>query len=708
MKKILLPAFMLLSALMMAQSKMNFDLAKILKEQSGSSALISVFVKGNPDLVKQLCVSNGGTFQYSAGNISRVLIPISSLKAFSEQSGIQRMEAYTPHIKPLNDTMLIQTNTIQVHNGTSPLPQGYDGNGIVVGIIDTGIDFTHPDFKDSTGKSRIAYLWDQAQPAAANTPMPYNYGQEWSGVQIDSGLASAHNDLTYLGHGTHVAGIAVGNGLATGTYKGVAAKADIIVVALDFSSTSPALVSDAASYIYAKAQAMGKPCVINASVGDYYGSHDGQDLQSQLISNMINSQNGQAFVAAAGNAGTVPYHLSYTVTADTNFTYLANSGSSPYIQIWADTADFNNVEFSIGADQMSPYSFRGKLPFSTIASHLGVLQEDTLFNNGNRIGRILSYGDIINGTYSMEYQITPDSVSYNWRLIMTGSGKFDAWSFDLYNGALPSASQMPDSIYYKQPDTDKTTVSGFLCLDNVIGVGNYTNRHSYIDYNGNPCINTSTIAGARHVSSSVGPTRDGRIKPDICAPGDNTVAAVVLSLVPGIVASYPDALALGGFHVRDGGTSHSSPCVAGIAALYLQKYPSATAMDVKNAIISCPKTDSFTGSSLPDNYWGYGKVDAFAALTCSLTGITEQLKPTGFSVYPNPASTGNIINTDFPAFNVSEKTEIRICNSIGQTVKIAEIKASSTSFINDLKPGIYFCRLFINGRAIASEKLIIL
>jgi subtilisin family serine protease len=708
MKKILLPAFALLSSLLSAQSKMNFDLARKIKEQPASSQPIDVFVKGNTETVKQLCSASGGTFRYSSGNISTVRIPVSAVKIFEASAAIQRIEAYTPHTKPLNDTMLIQTNTVQVHNGVTPLPQGYDGSGVVVGIIDTGIDFTHPDFRDSTGKSRISFLWDQSQPDAANTPMPYNYGQEWTSLQIDSGLAAAHSDVAFSGHGTHVAGIAVGNGLATGNYQGVAPKADVVVVAIDFSSNSSTLITDAVNYIYAKAQAMGKPCVINASLGDYYGSHDGQDLQAQMISSMIDAQSGQAFVAAAGNAGNVPYHLGYTVSSDTNLTYLAYSGQI-YIQLWADTADFNNVQFSIGADQMSPYSYRGNIAFSNIAAHVGVLQEDTLYNNGNRIGRIMSYGDLVNGTYSMEFIIHPDSTSYNWRLMTTGSGKFDAWSFDLYSGAIPSSAVMPDSIYYKQPDNNKTTVSSFLCLDNVIGVANYTNRHSYIDYNGNPCINTSTIAGARHVTSSVGPTRDGRIKPDIAAPGDNTVAAVVLSLVPGIVASYPDALAQGGYHVRDGGTSHSSPCVAGIAALFLQKNPAATAMEVKNAIITCPKTDSFTGSALPDNYWGYGKVDAFAALTCSLTGIAENtVKPAMLSVYPNPAGTGTMLNIQLSDVDPKSKNEIRIYNSIGALVKTIAVNNGSSAFIADLHGGLYFCSLVVNGNTIASEKLVIL
>jgi subtilisin family serine protease len=701
--------FVLPFSFVFAQSKVNFDLAKKLKENPSSTVLTDAFVKGNIHSVEQLCESSGGQLRYSSGDISVIRVPLASLKGFIANKNIIRVEAYTPRMQPLNDTMAIQTNVVQVQNGNAPLTQGYDGSGVIVGIIDTGIDFTHPDFKDSAGKSRILNLWDQTLSPGSNTPSLYGYGREWTNVQIDSGLASAHNDLAYAGHGTHVAGIAAGNGLATGNYKGVAPKADIIFVAFDFNGTAATNMIDAVNYIYDKAQALGKPCVINASLGDYYGSHDGRDLQAQMINSILNTQSGRAFVAAAGNAGNYPYHLGYNVTADTNFTFLTYAGQPSYIQLWADTADFKNVDFSIGADQMNPYSFRGRLPFSDMSAHLGVLREDTLYNNGNRIGRILSYGDSMNGTHSLEFLIYPDSTNYKWRLITTGSGKFDAWGFDLYSGILPSASVMSDSIFYKGPDVSKTIVSSYNCIDNVISVANYTNRHHYVDYNGNLAINTATIAGARHITSSLGPTRDDRIKPDIAAPGDNTLAAVVLSLAPGIIANYPDALAQGGYHVRDGGTSHASPCVAGVAALYLQKYPSAYAMQVKDAIINCPKTDVFTGSFLPNNAWGYGKIDAFGALTCSLTGLPENNSPAqAFNIYPNPSGAGTLINIELLNVDNENNKVLQIYNTIGEVVKTIAFNGSGADVSVDLPKGIYFCHLLVNGGSTYSQKLIIL
>ena len=442
------------------QTKLDWFVMNAMKNRSLQDTNITLLVKGNPASVKALTVSAGGTFNYSAGEISSVSIPVNRLPVLASSPAVSRMESNMKKLQLMNDSMLINSNTNPVHNGLPPLPQAYDGAGVVMGIIDTGIDFSHPDFKDKSGNSRIKWLWDHNQPPAANTPPLYGYGQEWSNTDIDAGLAAAHNDEYNYGHGTHVSGIAAGNGLAIGKYKGVAPLADIIVVALNFGSSAPNRIADATNYIYSKAAAMGKPCVINASVGDYFGSHDGLDLEAQLINNLITAQNGRCFVAAAGNTGNTAYHVGYPVIpADTGFTWFSFYPSSIFIDLWADTADFKNVEFSFGADQISPsYSFRGNIPFSNAVSHVSTITYDTLYNNGNRIGRIDTYGQLVGGTYSLQFVIRPDSAAYNWRFITTGSGKFDLWSWDAYTANLADSTVFPDLKKYKQPEIGRAHV----------------------------------------------------------------------------------------------------------------------------------------------------------------------------------------------------------------------------------------------------------
>lgn len=688
------------------KSKINFELAKKIKE-GNTVETFNVFIKGDANTLKATVAENNGQLKYIYGNIAAAKINLNCLKNLIANDKIQRIEYYESHPQPMADTMVIQNNVTPVHNGAAPLTQAYTGTGVVVGIIDTGIDITHPDFKTNTNNTRIKYLWDQTLPTAANTPTPYNYGQEWNNTEIDNGDASAHDPTYYYGHGTHITGVAAGNGLAIGKYAGMAPDADIVFVALDFGGTNPNLVTDAIDYIYTKAQAMGKPCVINCSFGDYMGSHDGKDLQAQMIKNMITTQTGRALVAAAGNAGNNKFHLGYTVTADTNFTlFSTNSSGNRYIQLWADTNNFKNVQFSIGADKMSPYSYRGRISFSNILSHIGVFKEDTLYNNGNRIGIIQSYGDVIDDVYSMEFNILSDSTNYKWRLITTGSGKFDVWNFSMTSSGLPA---MPDIAYYKYPDTDQTIVSSFQCLNEVITVGNYINRNGYVNYAGTYVYDPATIIGSRAASSSKGPTRDGRIKPDIAATGDWVVSCLATQLQSDFITFLPDDIVQGGYHKYGNGTSAASPVVAGAVALYLQKNPNATVSEIKQAVTSCTKQDSFTGSSLPDNSWGYGKLDAFTMLTgCVVTEVAENNNPINQTfVYPNPAINDININLNFLVFNTNEKVEVKIYNALGQTIKRMNITEPLIT-INNLPPGIYFCDLIINNKTTATEKVVLL
>ncbi len=706
MKKVILLTYFVFFQILLvsAQSKVNFAIAQQIKKKN--TAAIDVFIRGDVDRIKELLESNAGKFKHAAGNIVIAHLTFPQIATLLKHNGVERIEAYPQQTIPMNDTMLINNNVIPVHNGQSPLIQAYDGKGVVVGVIDTGLDFTHPDFLDSTGNSRVKFYWDQNLPDSVNTPVDYGYGQEWDNVQIDSGHAVPGTDP----HGTHVTGIVAGNGRAVNNYKGVAPNADIIAVSLDFNSTKATIVAEAVDYIYSRAQLLGKPCVINASIGDYLGSHDGKDLQAQFISSLIDQKKGRAFVASAGNKGNSPIHLGYTVTADTNFTFYTPSQGYVYLQMWADTTAFKNVHFAIGVDQLSPsYSPRARTPFTTIAPNIGTYRIDTLFKNGKRLGIVESYGDLVGGAYSMEYFITPDSATYTWKFMATGNGKFDLWNTDnIFNGNLPSSKVMHDSVFYKRPDLDQTMVSSYQCLDNVITVGNYANRKTYIDYNHNTFYGSGT-PGKRFPTSSCGPTRDGRIKPDIIAPGDVMLSSLVLSLRAHYISVLPGNITPEAYHTRDGGTSSSGPGVAGIAALYLQKYPAASAMQVKNAILTCSRQDAFTGVT-PNNAYGYGKADAFKTLTgCGITGIDNQLSDAlSFHIYPNPAGNGSSVHmaVSLPAGTSLQKLEIY--NELGARVVMISSPKSEMELTQHLAPGIYFCKLTSSTQGVATKKLVIL
>jgi subtilisin family serine protease len=705
-------------------SKVNFHISRIISAPGMQHQQVNLLVKGDIATIINLAESSGGIVRYYYGDIATIRIPVNAIPNFISSPVIQRIETPGGTVTAMNDSMRSTVHVNEVHAGISPLPQGYDGTGVIVGIIDTGVDFTHPDLKDSSGNTRILHLWDQNKPVAANTPS-YGYGQEWNNTEIDAGLAASHNDVAGFGHGTHVTGIASGDGSAINKNKGVAPKANIIEVAFAFNNVTDPTYMDAVDYIFTKAQAAGKPCVINASLGDYYGSHDGYDLQSQMISNMINQQPGRVMVASAGNAGRIPFHLGYNVTSDTTFTWIRHNTAYPatYFQLWGDTSDFKFIDFSIGADvNTTQSSFRGRLPFRDIFYNLGVFRQDTIFSqSGNRLAIVQSFGSIQGPAYSLEFNLIPDSAIYQWRLITTGSGSFDMWKFydgtaqpGYINSALPAASVVPDIIHYKMPDSLSTIVSGLQCLDNVITVGNYGNRNSYVDYNGNTYIDPAVIPGQIAGNSSWGPTRDGRIKPDIAAPGGIMLSCGQLSLLQ-IWQTQPTnvvKIAEGGFHFRDGGTSSSSPVVAGIVALYLQKNPTATALQVKDAILNCAVQDNITGNNLPDNVWGYGKADAFNTLVnCSLTSMDENhMAGNSIVLYPNPVYSGSIIKLNILPVFKNGSANISITDVTGRIINTQEIQSNGIVEISTagLAGGLYSVIVINNGERISAGRFCVL
>jgi len=607
---------------------------------SGDNNSHTILVQGDISKLIASQKDNNYKFNYASGNIASISCDLNTLSQLIEKKIISYAEFIEPRKTLTNDTMIVKNRIKAVKLGTAPLPMAYDGTGIVVGIIDSGTDFAHPDFKDAFGNSRIKFLWDQVPLAGSTVPQPYNYGIEWTDTQINANQCT-HNDLPHFGHGTHVSGIATGNGLANGTHHGVASKADIVVVALDFNKTGPT-IADAVQYIFSKATLLGKPCVINASVGDYYGSHDGTDLEAKLIETMVQNVPGRVMVAAAGNAGNIKHHVkTQPLLNDTSFTWIKKNNSTLEYWCYADTNNIKNVQISVGANRNNNFNL-GRIGFKNYNYGLTSIKSDTLRYNGNQIGIIKTSASINPyGVYELYIKILADTLNLKWRIESKGVGMHDAWNFDFISSGLPSSFSYPWITKYVMPDFNSTIVSSFQCLNDVITVANYVNINNYYDVTGtlqswaalNPGENVNNLAA----SSSWGPTRDNKQKPDIAATGAGVFSAIALGMQANLIANAPQVIAQGSMHIQGGGTSAASPVVAGLAALYLQKNPTSTSMQVKNAITNCAYFDSYTGTNLPNYRWGYGKLDGFAAMTCIVTDVKQNnLNTNTISYFPNP------------------------------------------------------------------------
>jgi subtilisin family serine protease len=201
--------------------------------------------------------------------------------------------------RPLLDVSIVEIKADQVHqsdDGDPPVYSGHTGDGIVVGIIDSGIDHQHPDFW-SGGSTRIISVWDQN--SAGTPPAGFGYGNECDQAEIE---AASCTETDTNGHGTHVSGIGGGNGQATGNgepayqFVGVAPEADIICVATTFLTTD---VVDGVYYIFSRAAGLGEPAVVNLSLGTHFGPHDGWADFDISLTNIVGK--GKIVVAAAGN-----------------------------------------------------------------------------------------------------------------------------------------------------------------------------------------------------------------------------------------------------------------------------------------------------------------------------------------------------------------------------------------------------------------------
>lgn len=535
--------------------------------------------------------------------------------------------------KLLADTARVTHHVNEVHAGSGGLQTPFTGKGVIIGYVDTGIDFTHPDFMNPDSSTRVLRYWDHTV-STGPSPGTYGYGTVWDSTAINNGTCTSTDSHS---HGTTVAGYGSGNAFANGRMKGMAPESDIIIVESNFGAPNWTLtIADACDYIFKVADSLGKPAIVNLSLGTYFGSHDGNDPAAEAMEAMLDAQSGRIIVAAAGNSGlSGKNHVHNVVTSDTSFVWFKNNPSGNfgantiYFDLWSDVANAN-FDFGFAADRPAPfYDLRGTTPFHDALATAGSVLYDTIWNNGNQIATIESYPTIIGSNFNLQVLFTQvDSTSYRYRFMTTNPGEYDIWSgawhgFNDMETILPTSTQMPAIVNYVLPDTLQSIVSSWNCSEKVISVGNVQNRLGHIDGNGNQYYTAGlNPPGKLALKSSKGPSRHNVVKPDISAAGEVSLAAAPL-WVPSIPQAYT-VLDSGLLHMRNSGTSMSSPLVAGVAALYLEKCNGATYNHFKTDMISTAFADGFTGT-LPNFGYGHGKIHALDLLletnfTATITG----------------------------------------------------------------------------------------
>lgn len=649
-----------------------------------------------------------------AGVILSVQIPIEQLNSLINLSSIDYLELDAPAY-PTLDNARIDTRVDSVHSGLG-LPMPYNGEGVVVGIVDVGFDFAHPTFFDTAGVNyRIKKVWMQKDQSGTN-PSNFPYGTELTdSIQ----LWNHGTDNGTQTHGTHVAGIAAGSGFGSPTagrkFKGIGYKSDIVLVGMtpDKSQWINTGISDminGISYVYDYAASVSKPAVVNLSWGSPLGPHDGTSLFSQALDALTGP--GKIFVCSAGNNGGDSIHLQKTFSSmDTVVQTYLNVATSPegkktWLDVWGETGQQFCFELSLKNNSIIATTGQICLDDSVHTLMLNGSNNDTLFvsivtNSFEFNGKPRIFIDLeskVNDTIQLKISGTSGTVHMWNSFVSNSTGYYGA--FRSYND---SAAVIGDH---------ELSISDISSTNSAISVGAYASKVQWTNVSSQTYSYASYVAKGNLVPfSSHGPTVDGRIKPDIAGPG-LTVGSSISSYDSSFMSTGPNYLfvinkltfATTGRDYPYGmlsGTSMSSPAVAGITSLLLQMKNDLTPQQVRDLYIQTAIKDSWTGV-LPvggTNTWGNGKVNAIGAmkaLALLITNIsTISNLELSLTIYPNPTA-GNI-SLEYLGTK-SEYLHISIVDFIGRTIESCEWKTSEGINSRELsligKPaGVYYVKI---------------
>ena len=422
------------------------------------------------------------------------------------------------------------------------------GQGVLVAVIDSGVDYTHPDFRNPDGTTRIRAIWDQS--VAGDPPDGYDLGTEYTQEQIDAALRSGvplpTRDIS--GHGTQVLGVAAGNGRSSlagqpqaspdarfGPDRGVAPLAQILVVKLgtpradSFPRTTELM--QALDYVYRKAQAWGLPVAVNLSFGNVYGPHNGTGLLETFLADTANRWRSVISVGT-GNEGAAAGHTSDVLTAGKEKEI--QMGIAPYettinVQIWKSYAD----TFELSLVHPNGQSI-GPIPARAGAQRYRMGNTELLIYYGEPAPYRISQEIYLDFLPVQDYI---DSGVWRFRLNpqTVVNGRFDMW--------LPQAEALNNGTRFYEPNPQNTLTIPSTAR-NVIAVGAYDALgYTYAPFSG------------RGIDPPQPPLLPGlfAVKPDLAAPGVRirTTAA-------------------GGGYTTVSGTSFAAPFVTGAAAMLMQ------------------------------------------------------------------------------------------------------------------------------------------
>jgi minor extracellular serine protease Vpr len=503
---------------------------------------------------------------------------------------------------------------------------GLTGRGVIVAFLDRGIDYTHPDFINSNGTTRIKMMWDMSNVnpnlpiCDPGQPAPIVYTQ----AQINNALQT-HTPLgerDAVGHGTVGAGLAAGNGRAnlptSAQWAGIAPNADLLIVKMT-SEGAPAhsgqpaeaafqgCMSQALDLVKNEASVLKEPLVAIMDSGTQWGPIDGTSAVSQKINADFGANTpGRIYVQASGDDGSLPNHarITYSTTPGV-FDFNKTSTNGVTFQLWYTGTVPANVTLTMNDTATSVTVTPGNNCSAsadnsiTLCTYLPHQQFYPWKSSGaDRAVWINISGHSGTGTISLTATVS-------------GTGTADSYG----DGSIPT----PIITYTSNLTPGR--LNDYSSTSSAIVDGCFNVRTSWIDVNNNPeSLTNEGATGDLWLYSSDGPTRDGRSPlttpyggVDITTPGGNSFAAYSPTSYWGdVMFSFNQIQGGKGFYGRHSATSASAPIMTGAVALLLQMNHKLTPTQVRQFIHQSAVSDSFTGTT-PNLSWGRGKLNVLGA-----------------------------------------------------------------------------------------------
>lgn len=500
-----------------------------------------------------MLIPYGITVEYLIAGYAILTVPEELVESLSSVPSIEFVEkpkryyfSPTTSSSPFSRTDFLEDACVYPITRRAPF---LTGEGVLVAVIDSGIDYTREEFRNPDGSTRILYLWDQTSPEGP-APEGFSQGREYTAAQLNEALISGIRfPITdNSGHGTAVTGIAAASGTTSG-YTGVAPLSKLLIVKLGLPSEDgfprTTEIMRAVTYAVRTGNALNLPLVINLSFGNTYGSHDGSSLLERFLDNA--SEIGRTVICAgSGNEGNSNGHAQVLLSPDT----FAGSAASPQRTENPVRLTVGSYERSLSVQIWSHYSDRFRLFLRSPSGSLLELSPETNSGKASYLldsTRLLAYyGEPSPYSVARELylELLPEGQSY----LPSGIWEFRAEPIRITDGSL---------YYYLPAFAGRNARTGFLTptpqvtltipstASRVITVGAYDSRYdSYADFSGR---------GYESTGRTIGIVTSGLVKPDLAAPGVDLPA--------------PDLY--GGFTTVTG-TSFATPIVSGVSALLME------------------------------------------------------------------------------------------------------------------------------------------